>query len=83
MQEAVKAAYHGRLSPLFVALAVQVWGRFDPDLNSVEIHEDTEPGDGDLLDLAAIQSLLNGGTVYAVEPEQVPDHAVLAAVLRY
>jgi len=83
VQEAVKVAYHGRLSLLFVALAVRVWGRFDPDLNSVEIHEDPEPGDEDLLDLAAIQSLLNGGTVYAVEPEQVPDHAALAAVLRY
>jgi hypothetical protein len=47
------------------------------------VHQDPEPGDEDLLDLAAIQSILNGGTVYAVEPEQVPDHAPLAAVFRY
>jgi hypothetical protein len=26
---------------------------------------------------------LNGGTVYAVEPEKVPDQALLAAVFRY
>jgi hypothetical protein len=26
---------------------------------------------------------LNGGTVYAVEPEKVPDDAPLAAVFRY
>jgi hypothetical protein len=83
VQEAVKAAYHGRLSLLFVALAVQVWGRFDPDLNSVEIHEDPKPGDEDLLDLAAIQCLLNGGTVFAVEPGQVPGNGLLAVIFRY
>jgi hypothetical protein len=83
VQEAVKEAYHGRLSLLFVALAVQVWGRFDPDLNSVEIHEDPKPGDEDLLDLAAIQCLLNGGTVFAVEPDQVPGNGLLAVIFRY
>lgn len=35
------------------------------------------------LDATAIHTLLNGGTVYAVEPEKVPDNAPLAAVFRY
>jgi len=30
------------------------------------MHEPPEPGDEDLLDLTAIQTLINGGTVYAV-----------------
>jgi hypothetical protein len=68
---------------LFVAVGIQVWGHFDPSTNTVHVHQDPEPGDEDLLDLAAIQSILNGGTVYVVEPEQVPDHAPLAALLRY
>jgi len=83
VKEAVLAAHHGQVDILFVAVGVQVWGNFDPDTNTIHVHQDPEPGDDDLLDLAAIQSILNGATVYAVEPEQVPDHAPLAAVFRY
>lgn len=83
VKEAVLAANHGRVDVLFVALGVQVWGNFDPSTNTVHVHQAPEPGDEDLLDLTAVQSILNGGTVYAVEPEQVPDHAPLAVLFRY
>jgi hypothetical protein len=81
--EAVLAAYHGRIDVLFVAVGVEVWGRFDPEKDKVYVHETPDPGDEDLLDLAAIQTIINGSTVYAVLPEEVPDHALLAAVMRY
>lgn len=83
VKEAVSAAHQGRVDVLFVAVGVQVWGRFDPENNRVYVHEFPEPGDEDLLDLAAIQSLVQSGTVYAVAPEEVPDQSPLAAVLRY
>jgi hypothetical protein len=83
VEEAVLEAHHGRVDVLFVALGIQVWGAIDLSTNTVHVHEDHEPGDEDMLDLAAIQTILNGGIVYAVEPEQVPDHAPLAAVFRY
>jgi hypothetical protein len=35
------------------------------------------------MDFAAIHTLLNSGTVYAVEQELVPGDAPLAAVFRY
>lgn len=35
------------------------------------------------MDFAALHTLLNGGKVYAVEPENIPQDAALAAVLRY
>jgi len=62
---------------------VQVWGGFDPEKDKVYVHETPEPGDEDLLDLTAIQTLINGGTVYAVLPEEIPDRALLAAIMRY
>ncbi len=83
IEEVVKAAHEGRVTDLFVALGVQVRGSFERNTNTVHIDEGTGIGDEDLLDLAAIQTILNGGTVYAVEPEQVPDHGLLAAVFRY
>ncbi|WP_242032000.1 hypothetical protein [Microcoleus sp. FACHB-672] len=83
VEEAVSAAYYGRVEELFVAVGVQQWGTFNPDTNIIEIHQEAEVGDDDLLNSAAIQPILNGGTVYAVEPEKVPAEAPLAAVFRY
>lgn len=83
VKESVAAAYYGRIEQLFVAVGLQQWGSFDPQANAVILHPEAEPGDEDLLNSAAIQTLLNGGTVYAVEPEDVPDAAPLAAVFRY
>jgi hypothetical protein len=83
LEEVVAAAYHGRVETLFVALGSRQWGSFDVDTNQVHLHEEQEPGDEDLLDYAAVHTLLNGGTVYALEPGEVPDGEPLAAVFRY
>ena len=81
--EAALAAQHGRIDLLFVAVGVQVWGRFDMENDRVFTYETPEPGAEDLLDFTAIQTLVKGGTVYAVQPKEVPDRMPLAAVLRY
>lgn len=81
--EILPAAYYGRVDTLLVAVGVQQWGSFDPGTGEVHLHTQEEPGDQDLLDLAAFYTVLNSGTVYATEPDQVPDHALLAAVFRY
>jgi len=83
LKEAVSGAFFGRIEELFVAVGVQQWGSFDPDNDELTVHNEAEPGDEDLLNAAAIQTLLNGGTVYAVPPDQVPDSTPLAAVFRY
>jgi hypothetical protein len=83
VKEAVLAAHHGRVDVLFVAVGVQVIGHFDPETDTVHVHQDQDSSDQDLLDLAAIQTILNGGTVYAVNSDRVPGHAPLAAVFRY
>ena len=81
--EIVPAAYYGRVASLFVARDREQWGTFDPATDRLQVHEQAQPGDGDLLDLAATQTLLHGGAVYAVEQTDMPDAAPLAAVFRY
>lgn len=83
VEGAVVAASQGRVDTLFVAVGRQVWGRFDPETATVRTREAPEPGDEDLLDLAAVHTLVHGGTVYPVEPGAGPDDAPLAAILRY
>lgn len=82
----VAAAYHGRVDSLFVAVGVQKWGTFEADSGDVRIHDERQPGDQDLLDLAAVQTLVRAGNVFAVSPEQIPDEETdspAAAVFRY
>jgi release factor family 7 len=83
VETVVPAAYAGQVDRLFVAVGVQCWGTFDPTTHAVQWHSEEQTGDEDLLNLAAIHTLLNGGTVYAVAPEYVPDIRPLAAIFRY
>jgi Bacterial archaeo-eukaryotic release factor family 7 len=83
IEAVVQAAYYGQVDRLFVAVGVQCWGTFDPTTHAVHWHREEQTGDEDLLDLAAIHTLLNGGTAYAVAPEYVPDIRPLAAIFRY
>ena len=69
---------------MFVAVGVRRWGHFDQSRYEIEVHDEKQPADQDLLDLAAAQTVLNGGTVYAVDPDAMPEAgAELAAVYRY
>ncbi|HCJ35479.1 MAG TPA: hypothetical protein DHV65_14440 [Ktedonobacter sp.] len=83
VKEVVPAAFYGRVELLFVAIDQEQWGVFDPTANSIHIHKEARFNDDDLLDIAATQTLLHGGMVYAVESGKVPDQAPLAAVFRY
>ena len=67
----------------FVAIGVQRWGTFNPETHRLHMPPDPAPGDEDLLDFAAVHSFLNGGSVYALRPEEMPDGKVAAALFRY
>jgi hypothetical protein len=79
----VCAAYSGRVETFFVAVGVQRWGMFDLQSSMLQLHKETKPGDEDLLDFAAVQTILNGGTAYALEPENMPGNSAIAAIFRY
>lgn len=81
--ELVKAARWGRMDTLILAEGEHLWGRFDEAANSVETHREPEPLDDDLLDVAAQQTLLNGGEVRIVDRVQVPRGASAAGIMRY
>jgi len=81
--EIVPAAYGGRVDTLFVARGMRQWGWYDPGTNEVHITEDEKPESEDLLNLAVVMSLKHGGTIYALEPYEMPDTAIIASAFRY
>jgi hypothetical protein len=83
LAEVLTAAFQGRIATLFIPLGVRRWGRFDLNRLVLEEHDREEPGDEELLDLAAAQTLRQGGKVYGMKPEEIPGGRLLAAVYRY
>lgn len=83
IKEIVQAAYHGRVGVLFITKGYKQWGIFDPRSNEVHLQRKMEAGSEGILDLAAIQTFLNGGAVFVLPPEKMPDEAPLSAVFRY
>jgi len=82
-REIIPAAHHGRVGLLLVASDRQQWGTYNEESGAVQRHEQAETTSEDLLEIAAIQTFLNGGTVFTLSPEKMPDKSDLAAVFRY
>ena len=84
LSQIVPDARHARVDVLFVALDEQCWGRFDPDRNEVILDDLAENDSEDLLNLAAVETLRHGGTVYALDSDQLPEpESSAAALLRF
>jgi hypothetical protein len=84
LDEILPASHDGRVETLWIARGVRRWGHYDAGSRSVETLDERRNGSEDLLDLAAVQTYSNGGTVFAVEPAQVPGEGqARAAIFRY
>jgi hypothetical protein len=76
-------AYYQRIDTLFVPIKQHIWGKFDLDNSTVELHSEAEADDEDMLNFAVIHTILNGGKVYTLEPEAMPSGVKVAAICRY
>ncbi len=83
LQEILRAAAAGRVRVLLTARSRQVWGTWDAEAGRAEVHDAEQTGDEDLLNHAAVEALLHGASVFALEPEEMPDGRAVAAVYRY
>jgi hypothetical protein len=83
VEKVVAGAIAGRVDTLFVDTEARKWGSYDSGSGLVEVHAEQQDGDEDLLDLAFVQTYLNGGNVYALDPEKMPGTSGAAAIFRY
>jgi hypothetical protein len=83
MKEIVKGAHDGRVLHLFVAEGEQHMGNFDELTHRVRVHRDEQPGDEDIVNAAAVETLRHGGDVLAIPRNKIPHGSQMAAVMRY
>ena len=81
----IPATYYGKVSHLFVKKGLQVYGSFNEQENKLTMQglegPITEPDD--LIDKAVIKTIQNGGEVFFLDADQMPNQNELAAIFRY
>ena len=83
LSQVVEASYYGKVDALFVPIGEQSWGWFDQDRDTVHHSAEQQNGEHDLINMAAIKTLTQGGSVYALEKEDMPQEKSIAAIFRY
>ncbi len=83
IEDIVLASFHGRVETVFVAKGKHCWGHVNEDATDISFEDQPTPENNDLLNLAALQTYLNGGSVYVLSAEEMPGDSELAAIFRY
>ena len=81
--EILSTASIGGVDTLFVAGDEHCWGLYDFGAGSITRHDAQQPGDADLLNLAAVLAHRNGASVHVVPRSQVPGDMPAAAAFRF
>jgi hypothetical protein len=83
LKHVIPAATSGRVDTLFIDCSRPQWGQYDADHQAVELHDEPQPGDADLVELAATATLRHRGQVYALTAENGKTWSAAEALLRY
>lgn len=84
LDQVLAEAKAGRIDALFVENRADIWGVYNAEKRHVRIDEVVLPSSVSLLNMAAMETFLNGGTVYILEQDEMPDpHSKINALYRY
>jgi hypothetical protein len=80
----IPAAINGWVDTLFLAEGISIFGTFDRERNEVKLDEGRNAENSHLSDLAAIRTFMQGGKVYSLSSEAMPEtQTAMNAVFRY
>ena len=77
------AASYARVAQLFVQKGAHIWGKFDDSTGELQLHESQQEDSDDLINIAVLMTVLNGGEVFLLENGQLPAESSIAAIMRY
>jgi hypothetical protein len=73
IKEVLPAALQGKIDALFMRKDQDIFGIYDAVKHNVEIREDQESTHVSLLNMAAVKTFLQGGKVYLMEKDDMPN----------
>jgi hypothetical protein len=83
IENIVPAAIGGRIDALFIDTSRSLWGRYDAANHRAEFHPQRQPGDQDLVELAAVETLKHRGEVFPLASNGSATAAKAEALLRF
>ncbi len=84
IKDVVKAAHDGRVLTLLVSDTLQQAGSFNETTQAVKGHSNgSAEEEEDLINDAAVQTILHGGNVLSLPNKKMPNGAAAAAIFRY
>lgn len=85
LEDIVSASAFSRVENLLLKKNVSQYGRFDAEENKVQLVNkgNGEKGIYDLYNFAAISTIANGGQVYVLDEDQMPDGEDIIAMYRF
>ncbi len=83
VEKVLEGAHHGRVDALFVDGGARMTGCFDQEESRVLTGESCGGEEEDLLNLAVVQTLIHGGTVFAISSGAMPGGEPLGAIFRF
>jgi hypothetical protein len=82
--EIIAAAFNQRIDTLMVKNRENMWGMFDKESNTVKPRDQQSQFKSCMFNFAAVHTLLNGGNVYLMEPDEMPEPgSKLNAIFRF
>jgi len=85
VDQIVAAAFNGIVDKLILSIDAQVWGLFDQEIGKVTHRSTGQSKENNLalIDFAAMKTLQNGGTIYALSQAEMPTDSPIVAVFRF
>jgi hypothetical protein len=84
IKQVLPAALDGKIDTLFVENQSDIWGVYNPEKRHVRIDEKPLSSSVSLLNKAAVKTFLNGGKVYLMEKDVMPNpYSTVNALYRY
>lgn len=82
-EKVIPATYYKQVYDLFVEKDARIWGTFNETDNKLVIHDQKQLNDVCLVNKAIVKTIANGGSVFILEKDRMPNGAVIAASLRF
>lgn len=84
IEDVLQGAIHGKIDTLFCENRADIHGIYNPEKNKVIFYDENHTPNTSLMNLAAIKTFLNGGKVYLLEKEEMPNpYSKVNALFRY
>ncbi|MGI9535356.1 MAG: hypothetical protein ACR2NW_10445 [Thermodesulfobacteriota bacterium] len=83
LEVVINASYYGKIDELFILSNKKIWGKYNEKRNKIELIDNPDSDTDELLNIAAINTLANGGDVYILDCDENKHEKPVAARFRY